>query len=203
MARWTSSWLTPMHPARPRACRMALGPILMAPSRVRMVKSEGLIHDQQRRACQQPERTGGAGQSQTRAHQLCQPQHFAAGVHRSALQHGRHSEDQAYKNGPAAVNAAATDKTILERFSALGFQTAPASPEALAQRPSRGPCAQPLTQAVGPSLADNGFPWPLQGQTLAARRAAVRLSFAFFARCIWPGSARSSCCVPSPRARSQ
>ncbi|WP_089955911.1 tripartite tricarboxylate transporter substrate binding protein [Limnohabitans sp. 2KL-3] len=34
----------------------------------------------------------------------------------------------------AAVNAAATDKTILERFSALGFETAPASPEALAQR---------------------------------------------------------------------
>ena len=33
-----------------------------------------------------------------------------------------------------AVNAAATDKTILERFSALGFETAPASPEALAQR---------------------------------------------------------------------
>ncbi len=34
----------------------------------------------------------------------------------------------------AAVNAAATDKTILERFSALSFETAPASPEALAQR---------------------------------------------------------------------
>jgi tripartite-type tricarboxylate transporter receptor subunit TctC len=34
----------------------------------------------------------------------------------------------------AAVNAAANDKTILERFSALGFETAPASPEALAQR---------------------------------------------------------------------
>jgi tripartite-type tricarboxylate transporter receptor subunit TctC len=34
----------------------------------------------------------------------------------------------------AAVNAAAADKTILERFSALGFETAPASPEALAQR---------------------------------------------------------------------
>ena len=34
----------------------------------------------------------------------------------------------------AAVNVAATDKTILERFSALGFETAPASPEALAQR---------------------------------------------------------------------
>lgn len=34
----------------------------------------------------------------------------------------------------AAVNAAATDKAILERFSALGFETAPASPEALAQR---------------------------------------------------------------------
>jgi tripartite-type tricarboxylate transporter receptor subunit TctC len=33
-----------------------------------------------------------------------------------------------------AVNAAAADKTILERFSALGFETAPASPEALAQR---------------------------------------------------------------------
>jgi tripartite-type tricarboxylate transporter receptor subunit TctC len=34
----------------------------------------------------------------------------------------------------AAVNAAATDKSILERFSSLGFETAPASPEALAQR---------------------------------------------------------------------
>ena len=34
----------------------------------------------------------------------------------------------------AAVNAAATDKALLERFSALGFETAPASPEALAQR---------------------------------------------------------------------
>ena len=34
----------------------------------------------------------------------------------------------------AAANAAATDKAILERFSALGFETAPASPEALAQR---------------------------------------------------------------------
>ncbi len=34
----------------------------------------------------------------------------------------------------AAVNTAAADKTILERFSALGFETAPASPEALAQR---------------------------------------------------------------------
>jgi tripartite-type tricarboxylate transporter receptor subunit TctC len=34
----------------------------------------------------------------------------------------------------AAVNAAAADKGILERFSALGFETAPASPEALAQR---------------------------------------------------------------------
>jgi tripartite-type tricarboxylate transporter receptor subunit TctC len=32
----------------------------------------------------------------------------------------------------AAVNAAATDKTILERFSTLRFETAPASPEALA-----------------------------------------------------------------------
>ena len=34
----------------------------------------------------------------------------------------------------AAANAAANDKAILERFSALGFETAPASPEALAQR---------------------------------------------------------------------
>ena len=34
----------------------------------------------------------------------------------------------------AAANAAAADKGILERFSALGFETAPASPEALAQR---------------------------------------------------------------------
>ena len=34
----------------------------------------------------------------------------------------------------AAVNTAAADKTILERFSALGFETAPASPDALAQR---------------------------------------------------------------------
>jgi tripartite-type tricarboxylate transporter receptor subunit TctC len=34
----------------------------------------------------------------------------------------------------AALNAAANDKAILERFSALGFETAPASPEALAQR---------------------------------------------------------------------
>jgi tripartite-type tricarboxylate transporter receptor subunit TctC len=33
-----------------------------------------------------------------------------------------------------AANAAATDKDILERFAALGFETAPASPEALAQR---------------------------------------------------------------------
>ena len=32
------------------------------------------------------------------------------------------------------LNAAANDKAILERFSALGFETAPASPEALAQR---------------------------------------------------------------------
>ncbi len=34
----------------------------------------------------------------------------------------------------AALNTAANDKAILERFSALGFETAPASPEALAQR---------------------------------------------------------------------
>jgi tripartite-type tricarboxylate transporter receptor subunit TctC len=34
----------------------------------------------------------------------------------------------------AALNAAANDKAILERFSALGFETAPGSPEALAQR---------------------------------------------------------------------
>ena len=34
----------------------------------------------------------------------------------------------------SALNTAAVDKTILERFSALGFETAPASPEALAQR---------------------------------------------------------------------
>jgi len=34
----------------------------------------------------------------------------------------------------AAINTAANDKTIIERFSALGFETAPASPEALAQR---------------------------------------------------------------------
>ena len=34
----------------------------------------------------------------------------------------------------AAANAAATDKAILERFSAIGLETAPASPEALAQR---------------------------------------------------------------------
>ena len=33
-----------------------------------------------------------------------------------------------------ALNAAANDKAILERFSALGFETSPASPEALAQR---------------------------------------------------------------------
>jgi tripartite-type tricarboxylate transporter receptor subunit TctC len=33
-----------------------------------------------------------------------------------------------------AANAAATDKEILERFTSLGFETAPASPEALAQR---------------------------------------------------------------------
>ena len=33
-----------------------------------------------------------------------------------------------------AANAAAGDKDILERFAALGFETAPASPEALAQR---------------------------------------------------------------------
>ena len=33
-----------------------------------------------------------------------------------------------------AANAAAADKDILERFAALGFETAPASPEALAQR---------------------------------------------------------------------
>jgi tripartite-type tricarboxylate transporter receptor subunit TctC len=34
----------------------------------------------------------------------------------------------------AAINTAAVDKGILERFAALGFETAPASPEALAQR---------------------------------------------------------------------
>ena len=34
----------------------------------------------------------------------------------------------------SALNTASVDKTILERFSALGFETAPASPEALAQR---------------------------------------------------------------------
>ncbi len=34
----------------------------------------------------------------------------------------------------AALNTAANDKAILERFSALGFETAPASPESLAQR---------------------------------------------------------------------
>jgi tripartite-type tricarboxylate transporter receptor subunit TctC len=34
----------------------------------------------------------------------------------------------------SALNAAAVDKAILERFSVLGFETAPASPEALAQR---------------------------------------------------------------------
>jgi tripartite-type tricarboxylate transporter receptor subunit TctC len=34
----------------------------------------------------------------------------------------------------AAINTAAADKAILERFAALGFETAPASPEALAQR---------------------------------------------------------------------
>jgi tripartite-type tricarboxylate transporter receptor subunit TctC len=33
-----------------------------------------------------------------------------------------------------ALNIAAVDKTILGRFTALGFETAPASPEALAQR---------------------------------------------------------------------
>jgi tripartite-type tricarboxylate transporter receptor subunit TctC len=33
-----------------------------------------------------------------------------------------------------AANAAAADKELLERFAALGFETAPASPEALAQR---------------------------------------------------------------------
>ncbi len=33
-----------------------------------------------------------------------------------------------------AANAAAADKDILDRFAALGFETAPASPEALAQR---------------------------------------------------------------------
>jgi len=34
----------------------------------------------------------------------------------------------------AAANAAANDKGILERFAAIGLETAPASPEALAQR---------------------------------------------------------------------
>jgi tripartite-type tricarboxylate transporter receptor subunit TctC len=33
-----------------------------------------------------------------------------------------------------ALNTAAIDKAILERFSALGFETGPASPDALAQR---------------------------------------------------------------------
>jgi tripartite-type tricarboxylate transporter receptor subunit TctC len=33
-----------------------------------------------------------------------------------------------------ALNIAAVDKAILERFFALGFETAPASPDALAQR---------------------------------------------------------------------
>ncbi len=33
-----------------------------------------------------------------------------------------------------ALNAAATDKDIVEKFSAIGFETAPGSPEALAQR---------------------------------------------------------------------
>ena len=33
-----------------------------------------------------------------------------------------------------AANAAANDKDLLERFASLGFETAPASPEALAQR---------------------------------------------------------------------
>jgi tripartite-type tricarboxylate transporter receptor subunit TctC len=33
-----------------------------------------------------------------------------------------------------AANAAAGDKDIIEKFSALGFETTPASPEALAQR---------------------------------------------------------------------
>ena len=33
-----------------------------------------------------------------------------------------------------ALNAAATDKDIIEKFSAIGFETAPGSPEALAQR---------------------------------------------------------------------
>ncbi len=33
-----------------------------------------------------------------------------------------------------AANAAATDKELLDKFSSIGFETAPASPEALAQR---------------------------------------------------------------------
>jgi len=33
-----------------------------------------------------------------------------------------------------ALNAAAADKDIIEKFSAIGFETAPGSPEALAQR---------------------------------------------------------------------
>jgi tripartite-type tricarboxylate transporter receptor subunit TctC len=33
-----------------------------------------------------------------------------------------------------AANAAATDKEILDRFTALGFETQPGTPEALAQR---------------------------------------------------------------------
>jgi tripartite-type tricarboxylate transporter receptor subunit TctC len=33
-----------------------------------------------------------------------------------------------------AANAAANDKDILERFAALGFETAPGTPQALAER---------------------------------------------------------------------
>ena len=33
-----------------------------------------------------------------------------------------------------ALNAAANDKDIIEKFSAIGFETAPGTPEALAQR---------------------------------------------------------------------
>ncbi len=48
----------------------------------------------------------------------------------------------------AAVNAVATDKTIIERFSALGFKTAPASPEALTKTPKPKPPNGPRTFAT-------------------------------------------------------
>ena len=35
---------------------------------------------------------------------------------------------------PNPANAAANDRELLEKFAAIGFETAPASPEALAQR---------------------------------------------------------------------